>query len=85
MKKDTAFSVLHSDFLNNYCDGAGPHIGPPEVRVYPIGGDGNLILCHHCWAYENRFRYERGRETGQPENWPQLNWYQAATYTKETT
>lgn len=30
-----------------------------EVRLYPLGGGANLILCHACWAHENRYRYER--------------------------
>ena len=30
-----------------------------EVRVYPLGGGANLILCLACWAHENRYRYDR--------------------------
>jgi hypothetical protein len=51
-----------------------------EVRVYPLGAGGNLILCQACWAYENRYRYERGKETKAPENWPQENWFTAKVY-----
>ena len=43
---------------NNECCGSGPHTAG-QVRVYPLGGGGNLILCRHCWAHENRYRYER--------------------------
>jgi hypothetical protein len=63
----------------NNCDGSGPHSGT-QVRVYPLGAGGNLILCFSCWARENRYRYERGREHGRPEDWPQVNWYEAEIY-----
>ena len=63
---------------NNNCDGAGPHT-EGEVRVYPLGSGGNLILCLSCWARENRYRYERGQET-DPKKWTQENWFQAQTY-----
>lgn len=64
---------------NPNCDGAGPH-NEGEVRLYPIGGGGNLILCHTCWANENKFNYNRGRETGEPGNFPQHNWFEAKIY-----
>lgn len=63
-----------------YCCGSGPHGGPDEVRVYPLGSGGNLILCQLCFAHENRYRFERGRETGAPENWPQVSWGTAKVY-----
>lgn len=51
-----------------------------ETRLYPLGGGGNLILCHACWDYENRYRRQRGKESGQPENWPLKNWNSAEPY-----
>jgi hypothetical protein len=62
------------------CDGSHCREATGEVRVYPLGGGGNLILCHACWAHENRYRYNRGKETKAPENWPQVNWATAVTY-----
>lgn len=53
-----------------------------EVRLYPIGGGGNMILCHACWAHENRYRFDRGIVSRQPENWPQLDWTKAEVYKK---
>lgn len=50
------------------------------VRTYPLGGGANLILCQACWAHENRYRYERGRDTGCPENWPQVDWFKCEEY-----
>ena len=39
--------------INPNCDGA--HCTDPagEVRVYPLGAGGNLILCYRCWQHEN--------------------------------
>jgi hypothetical protein len=65
---------------NNNCDGSGPHM-PGEVRVLPIGGGANLILCRACHAHELRFRRERSRELADacqfdlPE-WATLEVYQ---------
>lgn len=70
----------HNLTTNWNCDGSGPHT-EGEVRVYPLGAGGNLILCHHCWANENRFRYGKH----DAENWPQINWYQAEVYGSRQT
>lgn len=70
---------------NPYCDGGHCRSEHGEVRVYPLtprsaDGGSNLILCMACFAYENRYRYERGRETGAPELWPQENWNASEVY-----
>ena len=58
------------------CD--GDHCTDPysEVRVYPLGSGGNLILCQACAAHENAYRYQRGKDTGRPQDWPQVNWFE---------
>ena len=58
------------------CD--GDHCTDPysEVRVYPLGSGGNLILCQACAAHENAYRYQRGKDTGRPKDWPQVNWFE---------
>ncbi len=48
-----------------------------EVRVYPLGSGGNLLLCRACWAYENNYRASRG---GERADWPLLNWEKAEVY-----
>lgn len=60
----------------------GDHCTNPqgEVRVYPLGSGGNLILCHACWAHENRYRFNCGRHYGRPEEWPQHDWAKAEVY-----
>lgn len=80
-----AIQSRHEWYANN-CDGTGPHGGIDtdhvETRLYPIGGGGNLILCWRCFAKENRYNYERGKETGAPENWKQVDYYNAKIYAK---
>lgn len=65
---------------NPNCDGSHCRCATGEVRLYPLGGGANLILCLACWAHENRYRYERGKETRNMETWPQLNWFEAEVY-----
>lgn len=76
--------MTHTEWLSNNCDGSGPHSGV-ETRLYPLGGGANLILCHACAERENRYRRERGRETGAPENWPQVNYFDCKQYAKATS
>ena len=56
----------------------GDHCREPngEVRVYPLGGGANLILCRACCDHENRDRAERG----QPDKWPQQDWAACEVY-----
>jgi hypothetical protein len=65
---------------NPNCDGSRcrTEIGP--VKIYPLGGGANLILCHTCWTHENRYRFERGLACGEPNNFPQVDWGAAETY-----
>ena len=64
------------------CDGSGPHTDG-KVKLYPLGGGANLILCHSCWHRENQYRRDRGRETKNPDNWPVLDWASAKPYENE--
>ena len=66
--------------LNPNCDGAHCRSATAPVRVYPLGGGANLIVCQACAAHENRYRFERGKETGNPANWPQVNWFECEQY-----
>lgn len=65
---------------NPNCSGGHCRSETGEVRKYPYGGGANGIYCQACWAHENRYRYERGRETGRPQDWPQLDWSTAEVY-----
>lgn len=76
---------------NNMCDGDHCTSEQGEVRVYPLGAGGNLILCQACWAHENRYRYQRAYDHNGDRKidisgsegqklWPQENWYEAKVY-----
>lgn len=47
-----------------------------EVRVYPLGGGGNLFLCRQCWSHENSFRADQ-RKRYRPQDWPHVEWITA--------
>ena len=66
---------------NPNCDGSRCREARGQTRLYPLGGGGNLILCHACWAHENRYRHLRAVETKNPDNWPQHDWAKAENYT----
>lgn len=70
---------------NVNCCGSHCRSEDGEVRVYPLGSGGNLILCKACWAHENAYRAERNREyqvgyCGHSDPWPQTNWSTAEIY-----
>jgi hypothetical protein len=65
------------------CDGSGPHSSNPEVRVYPLGAGGNLILCSKCFYRENQWRAQRTREVGDKTAWPQIDWNTAEVYSNQ--
>ena len=65
--------------LNPDCDGA-QCVGRGEVRVLPLGGGGNLILCRICFGRENAYRAMRGKECGRVGDWPVVAWECAEVY-----
>jgi hypothetical protein len=62
------------------CDGEHCANAAGQVRVYPLGGGANLILCMSCAAHENRYRQQRANETGRQADWPQVNWFNCEVY-----
>ena len=63
----------------NNCDGSGPHsLG--DVRVMPMGGGGNLILCLRCWMKENTYRIERNRDLADFAKFEIIDWQNAKKY-----
>jgi hypothetical protein len=61
---------------NPNCDGSHCLHAFGAVKVYPLGGGGNLILCRRCWAHENSYRESRKN----PGNFPTVEWDHAETY-----
>lgn len=66
--------------LNPNCDGNKCLDPNGPVKLYPLPGNGNLILCMACWANENRYRHVQGVHYKRPEDWPQLDWTKAEIY-----
>ena len=62
------------------CDGDKCRQPHGETRKFPLGAGGNLILCYSCFAHENRYRHIRGMQTGEPANWPEVDWSKAEVY-----
>jgi hypothetical protein len=60
--------------INPNCDGSHCRHGHKEVRQYPLSSGSNLCLCLPCFANANMYRYNRAKETGRPEDWPQVSW-----------
>jgi hypothetical protein len=54
-----------------------------QIRVYPLGAGGNLLLCRACFEVENQYRRESGREYGAPERFPVVSWDRAVIYGAE--
>jgi hypothetical protein len=70
--------------INPNCDGSHCRHGYKEVRQYPSGGGDYLYLCLPCLANENMDRYMRAKQTGRPEDYPQVSWSTAAWSTIRT-
>jgi len=64
------------------CDGnARNRCTDGEIRVYPIGGGGNMLYCQNCFAYENKYNaYRVKTDKVDPENFKQVNWATAKVY-----
>ena len=67
-------------YANPNCD--GDHCRKPgEVRLYPLGGGGNLILCRQCFTEENAFRLSQQRKHYRDAaSWPLVDWTTAEHY-----
>lgn len=71
--------------LNPMCCGSHCRRETGPVKVYPLGGGANLILCRDCWEWENSYRRGRGFKTGNniENNFPTVNWDSAEVYGAE--
>jgi hypothetical protein len=70
---------------NPNCDGGNCQRAAGPVKLYPLGGGGNLILCAKCWSHENRYRELRGIYYKRPEDFPQHDWATAKFYADEAS
>jgi hypothetical protein len=65
---------------NPMCDGSHCRSDSGPVKVYPLGGGGNLILCRACFNHENAYRLIKGDKYKSQENWPLIDWSEAKPY-----
>jgi hypothetical protein len=47
---------------NSNCDYDNCTDATGQVRLLPIGGGGNAILCYACYCHEIEWRQERNKE-----------------------
>lgn len=78
-----ATGTTESTMKNYNCDGDACARSDGEVRLYPLGGGANLILCRTCFAKENAYRRQRAIETRAPENFPQHIWSECEVYSNQ--
>jgi hypothetical protein len=48
--------MSHTTGDNWNCDGSGPHVANGEVRILPLDGGANAILCGRCFTREIKWR-----------------------------
>ena len=65
---------------NNNCDGAHCD-GSEEVRVLPLGGGANVILCRGCYRHEASYR--RAMQVHYGGNWTIPAWQELEVYGQE--
>ena len=70
--------------MNPNCDNDRCRSLSGEVRVLPLGGDGNAILCHRCYCVEMLYRRERNKELGQDVQYALLAWESLDVYREAT-
>lgn len=64
--------------FNPNCDGIYCNTTNGEVRLLPLGGDGNLILCKSCVEYEIEWRKNENKRANREfdiPNWDNLEVY----------
>jgi hypothetical protein len=65
---------------NDACDGDRCRTQTGEVRVLPVGGNGNAILCISCFIHEMKFRRRFNLEAGADCALPLVKWESLKIY-----
>ena len=68
---------------NPNCDEGHCSFSQGEVKLLPLPGDANLILCRSCHSHEIRWRRERNRELSQEARFPLPEWESLTKYPEE--
>lgn len=65
---------------NPNCDGGHCRSETGEVRLLPLGGGANLILCRTCHEHELSYRRERNRELASNVRFDLPDWEDLEVY-----
>lgn len=66
--------------MNNNCDGGSCRERFGEVRVLPIGKQGNAILCHRCFLVEMAFRRDTNEGLHESVQYDTPSWAELEVY-----
>lgn len=61
------------------CDGSGP-CSEGSVKLLPLGGGANLILCKNCWNREMEYRKTRNLSLGTFAQYDIVRWEDGKLY-----
>lgn len=59
---------------NPNCDGSHCWSEYGEVRLLPLPGHGNIILCRSCFEYEIGWRRDRNKALALESQYPMPEW-----------
>lgn len=65
---------------NLNCDNHHCRDAHGEVRLLPMGGGGNAILCIDCFNFEINWRKERNKDLGKDCQFKIPTWEQLTVY-----
>lgn len=65
---------------NPMCDGDKCLSESGEVRVLPLNGDANLIVCQSCHAHEMRYRRDMNKNLSKDAQWDLPEWENLKVY-----
>ena len=65
---------------NPNCDNDYCHWSDGQIRVLPLGGAGNALLCRACYQHEIEWRKGRNRELGKAFQFDIPDWESLKVY-----
>jgi len=71
---------MSTAFHNPNCDGSHCRSNSGEVRVLPLGGGANNIVCQACFEHEMRYRRQRNRDLGGAMKFDIPGWMDLTVY-----
>lgn len=68
---------------NPNCDNDKCSRSNGEIRVLPLGGSANALLCQTCFHHEIRYRQERNKELGEAFQFKLPTWESLKVYSND--